>query len=277
MNNAETVNRTLFDPRNSTTYSDIDGSSFQVLYGDGSYAYGYVGQDTMDIGGATVDKQAFGLPNLLHESLILDPDSDGIVGLGSSNLSRIKPDRQKSFFENVAEELEEPVFTAQFKPDAPGSYEFGRIDPAKHSGPLIEVPVETSKSRWEIQTRMFMIGDDPSFKNVQTVNKNGTHTALVDTGTTIMLINDQITDAYYEQVEGAVMSRSAGGYVFPCNATLPTLHLALGEFHFVRIPGTLLNYRELGYRRDTGEPSEYRLPPHMPGVPPLLLLNNNLT
>ena len=253
----ESMNRTVFDPAKSTTYSDMEGHSFHVLYGDGSYAFGSVGQDTMDIGGATVDKQAIGLPNFLHYSLILDMDCDGIIGLGSSNNSRIEPERQMSFLENVSEDLEEPVFTAQLKPGAPGSYEFGRVDPSKHNGPLIEVPVDFSRGHWEIPTSMFMVGDDSSFKNIQTINENGTHTAVVDTGTTMMLVNQQITDAYYAQVEGAFLSGFAGGYVFPCNTTLPPLHLALGASHFVRIPGPLLNFREVARLRPTGERSEY--------------------
>lgn len=257
MNGAKSMNRTVFDPAKSTTYSDMEGHFFHVLYGDGSYAYGSVGQDTVDIGGATVDKQAIGLPNVLDDSLILDMDSDGIIGLGSGNNSRIEPERQMSFFENVSEDLEEPVFTAQLKPGAPGSYEFGRVDASKHNGPLIEVPADFSRGHWEIPTSMFMVGDDSSFKNIQTISENGTHTAVVDTGTTIMLVNEQITDAYYRQVEGVFLSGMVGGYAFPCNTTLPPLHLALGASHFVRIPGPLLNFREVARLQPTGERSEY--------------------
>jgi hypothetical protein len=48
-----------------------------------------------------------------------------------------------------------------------------------------------------------------------------------------------ITQAYYWQVEGAKSSAEVGGWVFPCNATLPDLTLHIGTYKAV-VPGELI-------------------------------------
>ena len=45
---------TIYDPTKSTTAAALTGSTFNISYGDGSFAVGSVGTDTVDIGGATV-------------------------------------------------------------------------------------------------------------------------------------------------------------------------------------------------------------------------------
>jgi hypothetical protein len=45
---------TIYDPTKSTTATALTGATFNISYGDGSFAVGSVGTDTVDIGGATV-------------------------------------------------------------------------------------------------------------------------------------------------------------------------------------------------------------------------------
>ena len=45
----------------------------------------------------------------------------------------------------------------------------------------------------------------------------------------------------YAKVSGASISATAGGYVFPCTATLPNLTLGLGSYQAV-VPGSYFNY-----------------------------------
>lgn len=42
-----------------------------------------------------------------------------------------------------------------------------------------------------------------------------------DTGTTLLMLPEEVVDAYYKQVSGAEKSTTAGGYVVPCDAELP--------------------------------------------------------
>ncbi|KAL1957387.1 hypothetical protein VTO42DRAFT_6067 [Malbranchea cinnamomea] len=243
-----TAGHAVFDPTNSTTFSELEGFYFNITYGDGSFASGTVGVDTVDIGGATAEEQAIGLPEIVSQSIATDLESDGLVGLGFTKLNTMRPEQQKTFFDNIADKLEEPVFTAQLKAGEPGSYEFGRIDKTKYTGELVEVPVNATGGFWEIQSSMYVVGENGA---IQTVSC-GVNSAIVDTGTTLMLVNEEIAEAYYESVPRAQFSPRAGGYIFPCDTTLPTFFVSVGDTHLVRIPGKLVNFALVGMDRSTG-------------------------
>ncbi|PGH33224.1 hypothetical protein GX50_03986 [[Emmonsia] crescens] len=232
----------VFDPAKSSTFQLLEGSTFNITYGDSSFARGGVGKDTIDIGGATVRNQGFGLPNEISESFRADEASDGLVGLGFTTINTMRPEQQTTFLENIAPDLQEPVFTAQLKAQAPGSYEFGTVDNTKFSGDMVDIPVDNSRGFWEIKSTMFMVGDDAS---VSTISK-GVATAIADTGTTLMLVNQEIVDSYYAKVEGAQMSVAAGGFIYPCSSTLPDLWVSLGDTHLARIPSSLVNFATVG-------------------------------
>lgn len=240
----------IFDPAKSKTFKEMDGFVFNITYGDGSFAHGTVGTDTVDIGGATVPGQAIGLPEQVSPSFAKDEVSDGLVGLAFSTLNTMEPEPQKTFFENIAENLDEPVFTAQLKHGAIGSYEFGRIDETKFSGDMVQIPVNNSRGHWEIKSTMYAIGDETDIKRISA--KGAVASAVADTGTTLMLLNDEIVEAYYGQVPGAEPSYQAGGYVYPCNATLPDMFVSLHDTHLGRIPGDMIHFSPVGTDAQTG-------------------------
>jgi hypothetical protein len=65
------------------------------------------------------------------------------------------------------------------------------------------------------------------------------HSAIADTGTTLLMLPSAITQAYYWQVPGARSSAQVGGWVFPCDTPLPDLTLHIGTYKAV-IPGELM-------------------------------------
>jgi len=65
--------------------------------------------------------------------------------------------------------------------------------------------------------------------------------AIADTGTSLLMIQDDIVSAYYGQVTGSSNSQSDGGYVFPCSAKLPDLTISIGGYNAV-VPGSFVNY-----------------------------------
>ncbi|EEH42022.1 endothiapepsin [Paracoccidioides lutzii Pb01] len=239
----------VFDPSRSRTFELLQSTTFNITYGDSSFARGNVGMDTIDIGGATVQKQAFGLPNEISDSFIRDEGSDGLVGLAFTTINTMRPEPQTTFFENIASDLQEPVFTAQLKSQAPGSYEFGIVDPAKFVGDMVDIPVDNSRGHWEIKSSMFMVGDDTS---VRTVSR-GVRTAIADTGTSLMLVNGEIVEAYYSKVPGAQLSAAAGGFIFPCGTELPDLLVSIGDTHLARIPGSLITFSSTGHDSNGNE------------------------
>ena len=222
----------------------MPGFSFKATYGDGSFARGPVITERVDIGGATVERQAVGLPDTISSSFSLDPNSNGLIGLGFSAINTMRPERQKTFFDNILPDLPEPVFTASLKPGAPGSYEFGRIDKTKFRGSLKTVPVDSSRGFWEFSSQQFAVGNGTT----QT-KSSGASSLIADTGTSLMLMDDEIVQAYYTQVAGASQSQTAGGFVFPCEARLPDLKVAVGDDHLAVVTGQLMNFAPAGTDR----------------------------
>jgi Eukaryotic aspartyl protease len=239
---------TLYDPSKSTTAAELPGSTFNISYGDGSFSRGPVVTDTVDIGGATVNKQAIGVPNTVSKSFIDDVHSNGLVGLGFSKINTIKPERQKTFFDNVLPELSQPVWTASLKAGVAGAYEFGNIDRSLFQGELTNVTVDSTRGFWEFASTRFAVGD-----NAPQTASTGSGTAIADTGTSLMLMDDEIVNAYYAQVKGARQSREIGGFVFPCSSSLPDLTVSIGDKYMASVSGQLMNFAQAGTDSASGQ------------------------
>lgn len=227
----------------------MTGSTFDITYGDASFSRGTVGTDTVDIGGITATAQAIGLPTQVSASFAQDTLSDGLVGLAFSTLNTIQPQQQKTFFANVMNDLAQPLFTANFKKNAAGSYEFGNIDTTSFKGALANVSIDSSNGFWQFNQKSFSIGNGAVQAN------NGSGTAIADTGTTLMLVDDAIVNAYYSEVAGAQFDANSGGVVFPCDSAQPDLNVAFND-QMVTIPGTFNNFTEIGTDTQTGEACE---------------------
>ena len=55
------------------------------------------------------------------------------------------------------------------------------------------------------------------------------NTTILDTGTTLCLVSDDVVDEIYGAIEGATYDDEQGGYKFPADATLPDISFAVGE------------------------------------------------
>lgn len=226
------VGHQAYDPLLSPTFKAMPGAKFSIIYGDGTSASGNVGTDRVDVGGAIVTNQAVQMATSVSAAFVQDTNLSGLLGLGFSQLSTVKPTKQKTFFENVMPSLAQPLFTADLPKDAVGAYEFGRIDYTKFVGRLSWITADTSKGFWQVSTTGLKVG------NGQT--KLPAAQAIVDTGTTLMLVSKEFSDGYYSHVPGA--KRTAGGMTFPCNATLPDLLLDVGGVYTARVRGSDINF-----------------------------------
>jgi Eukaryotic aspartyl protease len=234
-----TTGHKVFDPTKSKTFALMKGASFSISYGDGSGAAGNVGTDTVNIGGATVTKQAIELATAVSQSFVDDTANQGLVGLAFSKLNTVKPQRQKTFFDNVAPGLAEPVFTADLRKNAVGAYEFGRIDTTKFTGQMAWVPVNTTQGFWQFSSQTFAVnGGQP-----QAGTRGGQ--AIADTGTTLILANPKTVQGYYSQVPGAVNDAQVGGITVPCDAQLPDLMLDVGGIYMARVKGSDINFAQV--------------------------------
>jgi hypothetical protein len=229
---------TVFDPTKSATFELIQGATFSISYGDGSGAAGNVGTDTVNIGGATVTSQAVELATALSSSFVQDTQNNGLVGLAFSKLNTVKPVQQTTFFDNVIPTLAEPVFTADLKAGTAGAYEFGAIDTTKFSGSLSWAPINTTSGFWQFSSTKF------SINNGAQMTEDGGQ-AIADTGTTLMLVNPAVVNAYYSNVNGAINNDSVGGVTFPCSATLPDLQVDIGGNYMANVPGQIINFAKV--------------------------------
>jgi hypothetical protein len=236
LSTASQTGHTNFDPNKSTSFKFITGAKWSITYGDGSGAAGNVGTDTVDIGGATVTSQAIELATAVSSSFVQDTSSNGLVGLAFSKLNTVKPTQQKTFFDNaIAGGLAEPVFTADLRKGAAGSYTFGAIDSTKFNGSLSWAAVNTTNGFWQFSSSKFAVGTGAA------MDSPGGQ-AIADTGTTLMLASSAIVNAYYSQVTGAVNNATVGGVVFPCTSTLPDLQIDVGGNYMAVIRGSDLNF-----------------------------------
>ncbi|KAI1775852.1 acid protease [Hypoxylon cercidicola] len=217
-----TQGHTIYDPTQSKTFALMEGASFEISYGDGSGAAGNVGTDTVDLGGATVTAQAVELATAVSQSFVQDPNNNGLLGLAFSSINTVQPQQQKTFFDNVMPSLAEPVFTADLRAQAVGAYEFGQVDTSKFTGDMTWVPVNNTSGFWQFTSEKFAIDGGAPQKSTAGGQ------AIADTGTTLMLADSAVADAYYAQVDGAVNDQAQGGFTFPCNAKLPDLQIDVG-------------------------------------------------
>ena len=69
--------------------------------------------------------------------------------------------------------------------------------------------------------------------------------SIADTGTSLLLLPNNVVDDYWSAVEGAENSQTQGGYVFDCGATLPDLALQIEGYSAV-VPGSYMSYAPTG-------------------------------
>ncbi len=67
------------------------------------------------------------------------------------------------------------------------------------------------------------------------------NSAIADTGTTLLYLSGPVVEAYYKQVPGALDSWEEGGYIHPCNASLPDLTIHIGGYKAL-IPGEFMTF-----------------------------------
>ncbi|PNY21206.1 Uncharacterized protein TCAP_07266 [Tolypocladium capitatum] len=235
-----TAGHIIYDPSQSNTFAAMEGAQFLINYGDGSGAEGNVGTDVVDVGGASVQAQAVELATAVTDTFVKDQKNDGLMGLAFSKLNNVKPQKQKTFFDNVMPSLDEPLFTADLRKGAAGAYTFGTVDTSKFEGDLTWIPVNTTRGFWQFSSEQFAVDGG----TVQNATPGGQ--AIADTGTTLILADQKIVQGYYSQVQGARRNRASGSITVPCDATLPDLDLDVGGTYMARIAGSDLNFSPVG-------------------------------
>jgi len=208
------------------------GETWNISYGDGSGASGVVYSDKVVVGPVTATSQSVEAATSVSSSFTQDTDNDGLLGLAYPNINTCAPKQCQTFFQTVQSSLPQKVFTATLKHGKPGSYDFGFIDSTKYTGALTYTPV-TQQQYWMFKATTYSVGGTTYTTNIGS--------SIADTGTTLWYLPSAVVSNYYSKVSGAKNSAAAGGWIFPCSATLPNFVVTIGGAQHT-VPGSLINY-----------------------------------
>ena len=115
---SEVNGQTLYNPSKSSTSKLLSGATWSITYGDQSSSSGVVYDDVVSVGGLAVRTQAVEAAKKVSSQFASDSDSDGLLGLAFSSINRVKPTKQKTFFDNAKSSLTSALFTADLKHQA---------------------------------------------------------------------------------------------------------------------------------------------------------------
>ncbi|PHH91982.1 hypothetical protein CDD83_9429 [Cordyceps sp. RAO-2017] len=236
---SQTQGHQVYNPAASRTFRPMDNLQFRISYGDGSGAEGGVGMDIVSVGGAKA-AQPVQLATAVTQTFAQDQNNDGLMGLAFGKINTVQPQKQNTFFENVRDSLNEPVFTADLSGGSAGTYTFGSIDRRRFKGDLAWIPANTTMGFWQFSSEKFAVGGGQP----QPATSGGQ--AIADTGTTLIMADSKIVEGYYSQVKGAKFDQRNGGFTFPCNAQMPDLDLDIGGVYMARVAGEDIKFAEAG-------------------------------
>jgi hypothetical protein len=116
-------------------------------------------------------------------------------------------------------------------------YTFGYIDTSVTGGQTINyTPVDNSQGFWQIpSTSAHVNGKQIHRKN---------NTSIMDTGTTLCLVDDNFAKAIYAAIPGATYDSSQQGWIFPTNtatSALPVVTIAIGAHQYT------INKEDIGF------------------------------
>ncbi|KAH6651391.1 aspartic peptidase domain-containing protein [Chaetomium tenue] len=232
---SEVDGQTVYNPTKSSTAKELEGYTWQISYGDGSYSGGNVYTDTVTVGGLDVPSQAVEVATQVSDEFTSDPNNDGLLGLGFSSINTVEPKSQKTFFDNAMPSLDSPLFTADLKASAPGHFTFGYINPDAYIGNITYTPVDSSGGFWAWKSSGYAVGSG-SFKTT-------TFQGIADTGTSLLLLPSSVVTAYYRQVRGATYDSTQGGYTLPCSGPVPDFAFGVGDKGtMITVPGDYITY-----------------------------------
>ncbi|KAF9096650.1 Type I transmembrane sorting receptor [Mortierella sp. GBA35] len=172
-----------FNPKKSKTFrKDSQNRRFQIAYGDRSYAIGDIASDIVGVGGVNL-RQTIGLATNESAQFAVSK-MDGMFGLTFSNLESVPG--VKTFMDNAIAQkaVALPVVSAYL--------------PSLRRNPRpLEVLVQDVL--------------------VSGKSLNSSWQGIVDTGTTLVILDQTTVNAIHSKIKGAQYIREEGAWVLPCS------------------------------------------------------------
>ncbi len=278
-----TNTHSIYNPKASRTARHAHGT-WDISYGDGSSASGDVYTDMVTLAGVTIPNQAVECSKWLSSAFLKDGGNDGLLGLAWPAINTVNPRRVKTPVENMIDQglIEEPLFTVKLsRGHHAGFYSFGPyicttsqttvidesvgyIDHTVTPHGITYTPVDkwvadfaldalgvpnlptSSQGFWQVSSRSFAIGS-------RTFSRHG-NTAILDTGTSLCLVDDDTVRTIYgtpfykgklrafskiirsDSIDGAIYDDRHGGWKYPSDARIPNVAFAVGDKYYTIHP-----------------------------------------
>ncbi|KAK2841104.1 hypothetical protein Q7C36_012683 [Tachysurus vachellii] len=170
-------NHNKFNPTQSSTFQ-TNNQALSIQYGTGSMT-GYLGYDTVTVGGISVQNQIFGLSET-EAPFMASMTADGILGLAYQSIAS---DGATPVFDNMMSQnlVSQDVFSVYLSSNGQQGSEvlFGEIDTSYYTGSIYWIPL-SSESYYQVTMDSVTI-------NGQTVACSGGCQAIIDTGTSLIV------------------------------------------------------------------------------------------
>ncbi|KAK3939282.1 acid protease [Diplogelasinospora grovesii] len=229
-------NRSIYNPGASSTAQLVPNTTWHIMYGDGSEAYGNVYNDTVSIANISIPGSMIENAQFVSMSLAQDQVLSGVAGLAYNLSSEVYPSKP-TLLQSLAPLLSKNLFTVDLKWHDAGEYNFGRIDDTRIAGNdyIHYTPLLDDASFWQFNFTGFNVGGDNKWYI-------SSWEAIADTGTTLLLLDDGICKMYYAAVPGSVYNESLFTWTYPCNSTLPDFKVGFDNGWHATIPGKYMNF-----------------------------------
>ncbi|CAG8565381.1 12377_t:CDS:1 [Ambispora leptoticha] len=194
-----------YDPKKSKGFKS-DNKPFEIKYGTGEVS-GIIAVDDVSVAGAVSKGQTFGLSTKMSDDFRTD-EADGILGMA---LDQISTQKAKTPFtqlvaQNAVKDSVFGFFLGRQKDGSNSQLTLGGVDSSKFTGQLKYNKLVNSVGFWEIALDDASVNGKPLGFSKKT--------AIIDTGTTLLIAPPADADAIHKAIKGAVSQQ--GEYFVPC-------------------------------------------------------------
>ncbi|CAG8752385.1 7660_t:CDS:1, partial [Dentiscutata erythropus] len=212
---ASCQNHNKYDSSKSPTFIP-EGNSWSIVYATGTTS-GVTGKDNVQIGHIIGKKQIIGFADIESDDF-LTFDNDGICGLAFDSLNSMDNGAPTIISTLITQKKIDPIFSFHFQHyydfDDQGSFTLGGVDESKFNGKIIFCPV--IPNLYTPGYGLWIIKLDDAKVNSRPMSFSG-RTAIIDTGTSAMIIPQNDAAAIHNQIPGS--SYQDGVYIIPCDTT----------------------------------------------------------
>ncbi|XP_060786816.1 pepsin A-like [Neoarius graeffei] len=223
-------NHKQFNPQQSSTFRSTY-QSLSIAYGTGSMT-GFIGNDTVTVGGISVQNQVFGLSET-EAPYMASMTADGILGLAYKSIAS---DDVTPVFDNMMSQglVSQDLFSVYLSNEQEGSMLFlGEIDSSYYNGSIYWIPISSET--------YYQINMDSVSINGQAVACTGGCQTIIDTGTSF-IVGPTSDVTYLNSRLGATLDQD-GYYKLNCDTiqSLPSISFTLNGYPFSIPPSSYVS------------------------------------